>query len=248
MAYRSCNRPGKRLRWGARKESFRADSLSCQCSGKHPICARCQVRGTECRYDVQEEGMTRREHLRHELNDQKHELDRKTAILRVMQTGSDHEATTMLARLRMGLSIDQAYEMLVEESEGREPYGTPDGDSIDAKTTSTVLDGAGESPSPMEDISSDVATGSSSQDGGQVVDGAPRETMQYGAADEPLETTDMPGPPWEHYHLYHPLSTVSLADINRSPEQANIDPALQTPRQDDAKDGPSSYSPRRGGF
>lgn len=81
-----------------------------QCSGKHPTCSRCTARGIDCAYDVSEEGMTRRQHLRQELADQRRELDSAMNILDVLRHGSDQEATETLARIRLGQTLREANE------------------------------------------------------------------------------------------------------------------------------------------
>ncbi|KAF2164424.1 hypothetical protein M409DRAFT_56689 [Zasmidium cellare ATCC 36951] len=79
-----------------------------KCSGKHPTCSRCTARGIECSYDVSEEGMTRRQHLRQEFDEQRRELDSAMNILDVLRHGSDQEATETLARIRLGETLREA--------------------------------------------------------------------------------------------------------------------------------------------
>lgn len=83
-----------------------------QCSGNHPTCDRCASRGLNCTYDVDEEGVTRREHLRRQFEEQRGELDRAHAVLAFLQGGSDHEAAQCLARLRIGYTVDEVYQMI----------------------------------------------------------------------------------------------------------------------------------------
>lgn len=59
--------------------------------------------------------MTKRQHLNHELFEQKHELERALAVLQVLQFGSDQEATASLARLRLGSSVEQEYHRLLAQ-------------------------------------------------------------------------------------------------------------------------------------
>lgn len=59
--------------------------------------------------------MTKRQHLNHELFEQKHELERAIAVLRVLQFGTDQEATASLARLRLGSSVEQEYQLLLPQ-------------------------------------------------------------------------------------------------------------------------------------
>lgn len=59
--------------------------------------------------------MTKRQHLNHELVEQKHELERAVAVLHVLQYGTDQEATASLARLRFGSSVEQEYYRLLPQ-------------------------------------------------------------------------------------------------------------------------------------
>lgn len=51
--------------------------------------------------------MTRQEHLRSQLVPQTNELARLKFILLAMKDGTDESATEILARLRMGASVEQ---------------------------------------------------------------------------------------------------------------------------------------------
>jgi len=85
-----------------------------KCNGRHPACCRCLSKNLECVYDVSE-GMTKRQHLNHELVGQKQELERAVAVLHVLQYGTDQEATASLARLRFGCTVEQEYYRLLPQ-------------------------------------------------------------------------------------------------------------------------------------
>lgn len=68
--------------------------------------------------------MTKRQHLNHELLEQKNELERAVAVLRVLQYGTDQEATASLARLRFGSSIEQEYLRLLPQAQQPLPLPT----------------------------------------------------------------------------------------------------------------------------
>ncbi|KAF7185840.1 hypothetical protein HII31_12713 [Pseudocercospora fuligena] len=57
-------------------------------------------------------GMTKRQQLRLDLHEQKDELDRAMSLLNHLQKGTDQEATEMLARLRIGQSIESEYQRI----------------------------------------------------------------------------------------------------------------------------------------
>jgi hypothetical protein len=56
--------------------------------------------------------MTRQEDLRSQISRQNNQLDRMKTVLRVMRYGSDDEATEVLARLRLGESIEELSDVL----------------------------------------------------------------------------------------------------------------------------------------
>lgn len=85
-----------------------------KCTGKLPVCSRCAERGIECVYDVPEEGMTKTKHLRNQLSVQTRELERATAILRALQSGTESQAIETLAQLRTGQSMDHLLRNLPE--------------------------------------------------------------------------------------------------------------------------------------
>ncbi|SMR51243.1 unnamed protein product [Zymoseptoria tritici ST99CH_1A5] len=95
-----------------------------KCNGRHPTCYRCHARDLECVYDVSE-GMTKRQHLNNELSEQKSELTQASAVLRVLQFGTDQEATASLARLRIGSTVGQEYQLLQAHSKPSLPEGVP---------------------------------------------------------------------------------------------------------------------------
>lgn len=71
-----------------------------QCDGQHPTCARCRQSDTCCTYDVSE-GVTKMQSLKDQLEDKTKEHEQVSALLRVLVEANDHQATTLLARLRL---------------------------------------------------------------------------------------------------------------------------------------------------
>ncbi|EME44189.1 hypothetical protein DOTSEDRAFT_88426 [Dothistroma septosporum NZE10] len=99
-----------------------------KCSGKHPECSRCIARGIECNFEVSAEGITKRQHLRNELAHlagQKQGLERANAVIDVLQHGSDSEAVEMLVCLRIGHTVDAAYDHIQNKRSGK-PSDLPD--------------------------------------------------------------------------------------------------------------------------
>lgn len=65
-----------------------------------------------CNYNV-EEGMTRQEHIRSQLSDKTREIAQLKMVVHTMRDGTDEEATEILARLRVGESVEQLCNMLL---------------------------------------------------------------------------------------------------------------------------------------
>lgn len=57
--------------------------------------------------------MTKRQHLRQEYTEQRRELGNALTILDILRSGTDQEATETLAHLRLGQTLDQAYDEIV---------------------------------------------------------------------------------------------------------------------------------------
>ena len=84
--------------------------------------------------------MTKRQQLRLDLHEQKDELDRAMSLLTHLQKGTDQEATEMLARLRIGQSIESEYQRIQSRH--------ADGYSSDRNLSSSYSEGPND---PMDD-------------------------------------------------------------------------------------------------
>lgn len=76
-----------------------------KCSGERPTCSYCHRRNLECQYDVRI-GSSRRAELEQKLNEATSRSWELGIILHALRTGTDEESTMLLARLRMGESLD----------------------------------------------------------------------------------------------------------------------------------------------
>jgi len=78
-----------------------------KCDGNRPICNRCRENDITCQYDVPE-GVSRAERMkllkRESTSGRVEELER---VMSALRTGSDIEASTLLARLRLGERVDE---------------------------------------------------------------------------------------------------------------------------------------------
>lgn len=77
-----------------------------KCSGEHPICRSCKHRDLECQWQTPE-GLTRSEGLKRELRSVTSRTDDLEMLVGGMRAGSDEEATTLLAMLRLGDSLEE---------------------------------------------------------------------------------------------------------------------------------------------
>jgi hypothetical protein len=76
-----------------------------QCDGARPRCTRCSELDLPCRFDVAE-GVSRAERMkllkRESMSGRAEEMER---VIRALRTGSDDQASAILARLRIGDSL-----------------------------------------------------------------------------------------------------------------------------------------------
>jgi len=92
-----------------RSEPVKSACGQCQkrktkCSGQRPICGFCSDRGLECSWEIGD-GLTRNADLRQRLTDANLHASDINTLVHDMRTNSDAVATTLLAKLRLGDSI-----------------------------------------------------------------------------------------------------------------------------------------------
>jgi hypothetical protein len=92
-----------------KSEPVKSACVQCQkrktkCSGQRPVCGFCQDRSLECSWEIGD-GLTRNADLRQRLTDANtHAID-INMLVHDMRTNTDAVATTLLAKLRLGDSI-----------------------------------------------------------------------------------------------------------------------------------------------
>lgn len=97
-----------------------------KCDGVREVCGRCAKDGAVCVYDVPREGITRLQNLQEQLDAHKREHAKLSAIFRALQQASDFEATSLLARIRLGSMVDELLPFVGWVQEGAaEETGTP---------------------------------------------------------------------------------------------------------------------------
>ncbi|KAJ4985633.1 bZIP transcription factor [Stagonosporopsis vannaccii] len=77
-----------------------------KCDGSRPSCTRCNGLQLSCQYDVTQ-GVSRAERFRLRKQRQTSITHNLTLLVDALRSGSDLEATTVLARLRLGESVDE---------------------------------------------------------------------------------------------------------------------------------------------
>lgn len=94
-----------------KSDPVRSACLQCRrrkikCSGERPTCRSCTSCDVECRWQVPA-GLTRTQGLKQELQSVMNQLNDSETLVGRMQRGSDEEATLLLARLRLGDSVEE---------------------------------------------------------------------------------------------------------------------------------------------
>jgi hypothetical protein len=87
-----------------RSACTRCQHRKAKCSGTRPACTYCTERSLNCAYSVAE-GATRTNDLKRRLRETSNKAHVFGLLLEVMREGTDQEATTVLARLRIGETL-----------------------------------------------------------------------------------------------------------------------------------------------
>lgn len=77
-----------------------------RCTGQRPICDYCKSRDLDCVWDA-EKGLTRLDSVKTRFETAQARLYRLEQLIHAMRTGTDDESTTLLARLRLGDTIEE---------------------------------------------------------------------------------------------------------------------------------------------
>ncbi|KAK5168637.1 uncharacterized protein LTR77_005946 [Saxophila tyrrhenica] len=105
----------------------RCRSKKSKCDGARPVCERCRKHGAECIYDVAQEGLTRMQNLQQQLEARTADHGRLQNLFSLLQNGTDQEATSLLARMRMGAGVDEL--LSVAQPSPMSSMSLPDGPS-----------------------------------------------------------------------------------------------------------------------
>lgn len=92
-----------------RSACTRCQKRKAKCTGQRPTCQYCLDRNLDCVYEV-EDGWTRTEDLKKKLLESRGETKDFRELFEMLRNSTDHEATTMLARLRLGHPMQDLFE------------------------------------------------------------------------------------------------------------------------------------------
>lgn len=92
-------------------EPVKSACVQCQkrktkCSGQRPVCRFCSDRNLECSWDIGD-GLTRTADLKRKLQEANGRCDDLSKLVDAMRSGSDQTSSMLLARLRLGGSLEQ---------------------------------------------------------------------------------------------------------------------------------------------
>lgn len=92
-------------------EPVKSACVQCQkrktkCSGQRPVCRFCSDRNLECSWDIGD-GLTRTADLKRKLQEANGRSDDLCKLVDAMRSGSDQTSSMLLARLRIGDSLEQ---------------------------------------------------------------------------------------------------------------------------------------------
>lgn len=104
--------PSKRKRGPplqVRSACTRCQKRKAKCTGQRPTYQCCLDRNLDCVYEI-EDGWTRTEDLKKKLLESRGKTKDFHELFEMLRNSTDHEATTMLARLRLGDTMEDLFE------------------------------------------------------------------------------------------------------------------------------------------
>ena len=92
-------------------EPVKSACVQCQkrktkCSGQRPVCRFCSDRDLECSWDIGD-GLTRNADLKQKLQEANLKSEELSDIVTALRTGTDQTSSMLLARLRLGCSMEE---------------------------------------------------------------------------------------------------------------------------------------------
>ena len=112
-------------------EPVKSACVQCQkrktkCSGQRPVCRFCSDRNLECSWDIGD-GLTRTADLKQKLHEANLKSEGLSDLVTAMRTGTDQTSSMLLARLRLGCSMEELLANIrLDESSGESRQGSMD--------------------------------------------------------------------------------------------------------------------------
>lgn len=119
----------KAVRTRKKAEPVKSACVQCQkrktkCSGQRPTCRFCSDRDLECSWEITA-GMTRTADLKQKLQDATGKSEDLDLLVDALRSGSDNDSTKLLARLRLGTSVEDLARSLRLEPSPTDSAGSP---------------------------------------------------------------------------------------------------------------------------
>jgi hypothetical protein len=104
----SSDQPGRTRK---KAEPVKSACVQCQkrktkCSGQRPVCRFCSDRNLECSWDIGD-GLTRTADLKRKLQEANVKSEELGDLVSAMRSGTDQTSSMLLARLRLGCSMEE---------------------------------------------------------------------------------------------------------------------------------------------
>lgn len=112
-------------------EPVKSACVQCQkrktkCSGQRPVCRFCSDRNLECSWDIGD-GLTRTADLKQKLHEANMKSEELSDLVTAMRTGTDQTSSMLLAKLRLGCSMEELLANIrLDESSGESRQGSMD--------------------------------------------------------------------------------------------------------------------------
>lgn len=112
-------------------EPVKSACVQCQkrktkCTGQRPVCRFCSDRNLECSWDIGD-GLTRTADLKQKLQEANLKSEELSDLVSAMRSGTDQTSSMLLARLRLGCSMDELLANIrFDESSGEERQDSRD--------------------------------------------------------------------------------------------------------------------------
>lgn len=133
--------PEQAVRARKKAEPVKSACVQCQkrktkCSGQRPVCRFCSDRDLKCSWEITD-GMTRTADLKQKLQDATGKSEDLDLLVDALRSGSDIDSTMLLARLRLGTSVEDLAKSLRLELALTDSTDSPSEGTFSSQTTNS---------------------------------------------------------------------------------------------------------------